>query len=176
MFIQKSDYKQRIKQNLLSELVEGDYSLLESAEVIAETTVKNYFRNKYDLDKIFLAIPEYSSGTTYNNDDYVWMGSAFTESVYKKIEDTWIKEDPRDLKIVQVILDIVIFSLSTRLSPKNIPDVYSYNYDKGIEYLKMLSRGQLNPNLEKPLNGKNNFKPMFSVSGATASAKENWSF
>jgi phage gp36-like protein len=53
----------------------------------------------------------------------------------------------RDPQLLQCILDIALYHLHTRISPRNIPELRETRYDNAIMWLKMCATGQVTPKL-----------------------------
>lgn len=64
----------------------------------------------------------------------------------------------RDLQLVSCNVDIALYHLHCRISPRNIPELRLTRYENAIEWLKMCSQGIVTPAIAKilPLQGKRN--------------------
>ncbi len=66
-------------------------------------------------------------------------------------ELSWRPRDPRDAKLVAFCLDITLFRLFTRVTPRRIPDLRVSLYNQAKEWLTMVRDGSLTPDLPRPI-------------------------
>jgi hypothetical protein len=59
----------------------------------------------------------------------------------------WTFGDSRNTKIVQVLVDIVIYTLWSRGAPRNIPPLRIDRYRSAINWLEMIARGEVGTSL-----------------------------
>ena len=158
-FLKRRDYEQTIKSEHLNQLLKEnlDYALEQDQNAsIAEASA--YLRVAYDVEKILLNIPDWLANKSYVTGDYVW----YNDNIYKALVDipadgsnattptvdsSWQLDDPRDAKLLQVIIDITLYHAHKRVSPTQVPHHRLLSHAQALEYLKMLSQGQLNANL-----------------------------
>lgn len=64
----------------------------------------------------------------------------------------------RDIQLVSYIVDISLYHLHSRISPRNIPELRVTRYENAIEWLKMCAQGHCTPKLEVilPAQGRRN--------------------
>jgi len=55
----------------------------------------------------------------------------------------------RDQQLLSTVVDIALFHLHKRISPRNIPQQRQMAYDRAIDWLKMCAYGDITPNLPK---------------------------
>jgi phage gp36-like protein len=53
----------------------------------------------------------------------------------------------RNYFLVKIIVDIMLYEISTRLTPNNIPQVRKDRYDAAVVWLTQVSQGKLAPNV-----------------------------
>lgn len=53
----------------------------------------------------------------------------------------WIKADNRNQQMVNMMIDVALFHLHSRIAPRNIPDLRVKRYDDAVAWLKNVSRG-----------------------------------
>jgi hypothetical protein len=61
--------------------------------------------------------------------------------ITKWLPVSFISGDNRNPQLVELNVHIAIYKLSTRISPRNIPDIWVKNYDDAIKWLKNAARG-----------------------------------
>jgi len=54
----------------------------------------------------------------------------------------------RDAQLVNYIVDLSLYHLHSRLTPRNVPEVRQTRYDNAIGWLKMCAMGEATPKLE----------------------------
>jgi hypothetical protein len=112
-FLQDSDYLKQIKQNVLDQILNDDYTLLLDVERSSILEVSGYIGVRYDRTKIFSVLKEYDSSISYSLDarvkyiepDYetgVVYGIGYRVDwtdgyIYTAIQETTGAEDPTDL-------------------------------------------------------------------------------
>lgn len=64
----------------------------------------------------------------------------------------------RDIQLVNYIVDMALFHLHTRISPRNIPELRVTRYENAKEWLNMCARGECTPKLAVilPVQGRRN--------------------
>jgi phage gp36-like protein len=61
----------------------------------------------------------------------------------------------RDPQLLNYIIDIALYHLHSRISPRNIPELRITRYDNAIAWLKMCALGEVTPKLEiQPTTGR----------------------
>ncbi len=81
--------------------------------------------------------------------------------------DRDFKEDDRNVLLIQMILDIAIYTLIQRISPRQIPENILKRYEDCLEQLKMIQRGDLVLGLKKHDNSlefSNNMNVIWGIS------------
>lgn len=115
IFITENDIDAKIKENILQDITEVDY----------DTSISGITM----LDEVELvAIHEIKSyiGNYYDCDTiFSYTGST------------------RDSFIVKMVVDIMLYELSSRLTPENIPEVRQLRYDRVIESLEKINAGKI---------------------------------
>ena len=77
------------------------------------------------------------------------------------------KEDDRNVLLIQMVLDIAIYTLIQRISPRQIPENILKRYEDCLEQLKMIQRGDLVLGLKKHDNSlefSNNMNVIWGIS------------
>jgi phage gp36-like protein len=165
MFLVKSDFFQVISENELNLLISynsaGD-TYLTQAEKRAVEDVKGYLRARYDVATIFRAWNVFDETNPYlvgdriiNNDVfYLCIKDAETGT---QITDTeyFTESDDRNTKLIEVVVDICIYNLLSRLNNIDISDTRKQRYDgnNGIQtggaigWLKKVQRGEVQPDI-----------------------------
>jgi hypothetical protein len=57
--------------------------------------------------------------------------------------------DNRSQQLLEVLIDVTLYKIHSRISPRNIPDLRVLNYQHAIEWLKDCGTGKVTPNLAK---------------------------
>lgn len=158
-FLKRRDYEQIIKTEHLNQLLGEnlDYALQQDQNA-AISEASAYLRMVYDVGKVIIDIPDWSSDKSYVAGDFVW----YDDNIYKALVDvpgagtnattpindnSWQLDDPRDAKILQVIIEITLYYSHKRVSPTQVPHHRLLSHAQALEYLKMLSQGALDANL-----------------------------
>jgi len=164
-FLVSDDYSTLIESTDLAIIDGADNDILGQSLNTALEEVKGYIRNRYNENEIFKTIQVTSDGLniTASNGDRLYQST--TKKHYVCIKDATSKGiteteyftqiDERNPKIVQVVIDILLYHLHSRISPRNIPVHRRLRYDGddpaqrggAIGYLKQVQKGVITPNL-----------------------------
>ncbi len=71
-------------------------------------------------------------------------------------ELAWRKRDPRDARVVGFAVDITLFNLYKRVTPRKIPDLRISMYNQAKEWLTLVRDGSLTPSLPRPIQQADN--------------------
>jgi hypothetical protein len=76
-------------------------------------------------------------------------GVAYSVSAGTALSDStkWTKADNRSQQMVMVMIDIVLYHVHSRISPRNIPELRVKRYDEAIAWLKKAGKGDITANL-----------------------------
>ena len=123
---------------------------------------------QYDIFYVSLPNPEWDYYATYQVGDDVWYadktytcvvanlsvqpnehpefwGTGTSYIVYGNelliVGGYWIKADNRNQQMVNMMIDVTLFHLHSRIAPRNIPDLRVKRYDDAVAWLKNCSRG-----------------------------------
>lgn len=55
----------------------------------------------------------------------------------------WTKGDNRSQQLLTTVVDIALYHVHSRISPRNIPDLRVKRYDDALKWLKMANRGEI---------------------------------
>lgn len=165
-FIIDNDYLILIQAEQLEQITD-DPALIAECLAQAEEEVKEYTRHRFDMvhemrtvnitadglgitasaedrfynqaDKLFYLCIKDATGQDLNNSEY------FTQT------------DDRNKKLIQVVTDVFLYHLHTRLNPRNIPTHRVIRYDgngnietamSATKWLLMVQKGTLTPDLK----------------------------
>lgn len=81
-----------------------------------------------------------------NNGIQVWgVGTPYTVPVSTDILNTtfWTLGDNRSQQLVTYIVDIALYHVHSRISPRNIPELRVYRYKQAADWLKASARGEV---------------------------------
>ena len=85
-----------------------------------------------------------------NNGAQYWgVGTAYSVPANTDILNTtyWAAGDNRSQQMVTTVVDIALYHLHSRISPRNIPDLRVKRYDEAIKWLIKCAKGEVTPNL-----------------------------
>lgn len=74
-----------------------------------------------------------------NGTDYVMSENIYTGG--GSINGAWLAGDNRNQQMVNYLIDIVLYHLHSRISPRNIPELRVKRYDDAIAWLKQCAKG-----------------------------------
>jgi hypothetical protein len=76
-------------------------------------------------------------------------GTAYSVTAGTVLTDTtkWTKADNRSQQMVMMMVDITLYHLHSRISPRNVPDVRVKRYDEAVNWLKAAGQGKITANL-----------------------------
>jgi phage gp36-like protein len=132
-------------------LTETDYSVQIRSEIL--TTVKN-------TD----ALPKAELSAQAEMESYL--------RVRFDVANVFNKEDlERNPIVLMYLVDIVLYHLHTNISPRNIPELRGIRYEAAINWLKMVAKGDLNPDL--PTLPDDNAEYLFS-GGSNSKYSQHW--
>jgi phage gp36-like protein len=61
----------------------------------------------------------------------------------------------RNPLIIMYLVDIVLYHIHARISPRNVPEIRQIRYERAIDWLRDVAKGVLNPNLPPLMVGSN---------------------
>ena len=80
--------------------------------------------------------------------------------------------DERNPLIVLYMIDIDLYHLFSSVAPRNVPQIRMDRYDAAVAWLKMVAKGQLNPDL--PVNNDADGKRIDSIVGSNTKNGFAW--
>lgn len=128
------------------------YTCLIATKIMGQSSAIQYNKTQ-NLPYPNVAPDDVSLGAQY------WgTGTAYTVPAATDISNTtyWTAGDNRSQQLVLYIIDIALYHVHSRISPRNIPDLRVKRYDDAIKWLKMAAKGDITPNLPmiKPEQGQ----------------------
>jgi hypothetical protein len=165
-FLKRKDFEISIQGDHLYQLVGDDMEFVLNQSIIAgQVEMESYLRSVFDLTQIFPKIEDWTPNKAYAKDTPVWYEDELFVAAEEIVADgtnaeipgqsiKWIFEDPRDQRLVQVLIDIVLYHIHKRVSPREIPTHRLVAYDQALYWLKSIREGQLSsslPMVENPL-------------------------
>jgi hypothetical protein len=165
MFLVKDDYITLIRQDKLDQITEADDTILNKALPAAQEEAAGFIRHRYDEAKVFKAVEETADNTVSG----VTAGDRFYQTTEKKFyvatadsgtdltnTDFFSQEDDRNPKLVEVVVDILLYNIYSRINPKSVPTHRRIRYDGddpkqqggAMGWLKMVQKGTIEPNLQ----------------------------
>jgi phage gp36-like protein len=80
--------------------------------------------------------------------DFWGTGTAYSVAAGTALTDPkWTKADNRSQQMVMVMIDVTLYHVHSRISPRNIPDLRVKRYDEAIDWLKAAGQGKITANL-----------------------------
>lgn len=171
--INNYDYRAIATAEDLDVLSDENEKIINQCNLIAIHEASGYLSTKYNVDKLFKDVNEFTSGNDYVIGDRLFVkeltdGSPILETgeytFYTCIKDIvnatdvtdteyFIEKDSRDQKLLEVVMSISLFYIHKRLSPNNIPTFRVISYDgngnldimSAIKWLTMIQKGDLSP-------------------------------
>jgi len=178
-FIQRSDFETVITSDQLEQLVPDALDIvLNQAIDAAMIEVQSYLRSVYDMAQVFPPIYNWSAYVAYNANDHVWynnliyilLPSGTSGSGYytanagtagvltPDLDVNWVQNDFRDQKLVQILIDITLYHVHKRVSPRQVPQHRLIANDMAIHWLDALRKGDLSsalPTVPSPVDHPN---------------------
>jgi hypothetical protein len=161
MFVKRIDFETAIQLDQLDQIIpiEEDYVFNQAIQA-GLIEVQSYLAPVFDISKVFPALPEWNANATYFKDEAVWYNNKIyvakveilpysTSGTSPNIDSNWQLNDIRDQKILQVLIDIVLYHIHKRVSPRQVPQHRLFNHDLAINWLTGLRDGKLASNLSK---------------------------
>lgn len=164
MFLVKDDYLPIIRDDRLNEITESNDALLVQALAASQEEVAGYTRHRYDYDKTYKPVTPVADDTVpaATTDDRFYQ--ATTKLHYTAIQDggtdlttatDFEQKDDRNAKLVEVVVDVVLYNIHSRINPKSVPTTRKIRYDGddpeqrggAIGWLKGVQRGTITPDL-----------------------------
>lgn len=164
MFLIKDDYITLIQEEKLGQIIQADDSILKKALPAAQEEAAGFIRHRYDEAKVFKTVTEVANNTV----SAATTGDRFYQTTDKKfyvatadggtdLTDTnsFDQVDGRNPKLVEVVVDIVLYNIHSRINPKSVPTHRRIRYDGddpkqqggAMGWLKMVQKGTIQPNL-----------------------------
>jgi len=193
MFLVKDDYTTLIRQDKLDQIIQTDDAILQKALPAAQEEAAGFIRHRYDEDKVFKTVTEVATNTVSG----VTIGDRFYQTTSKlfyvataeggtDLTDTnnFDQTDDRNPKLVEVVVDIVLYNLHSRINPKSVPTHRRIRYDGddpkqqggALGWLKMVQKGTIEPSLPAIVD-ENGVSPQSSESLAYGqSPSEDYAF
>ncbi|MCK6648394.1 MAG: hypothetical protein L6Q66_01950 [Bacteroidia bacterium] len=151
-FITNKDLDLSIKPYFLEQATVGAPHKIKKAEAAAFTQIKSMLNSKFDLEKLFPSIKEFSADKAYVADEYC----SYDDVIYKaKLGSTgvtpgtdtskWEESDPRDALLIVHAVNITIFYLLESVNKRKIPDDVIEAYNRAINWLEDVKNGVENP-------------------------------
>jgi len=146
-YIRRPDTTLFLQSDHLDKILGSSNGILEQAIRTAEEEVWAYLGTCYDLqDEYFAPLSDWSGSTTYLIGDAVWFDDGTNEQVYTCTAETlgddpteaafWEKADPRSPLLIALIVDITLYHLHSRVSPRQIPELRLMRYEAAMDKLK----------------------------------------
>lgn len=165
----KYDFRSVIAQDTLDGITNADDGILQQGIQTALEEVASYLRHRYDMAAAFPTILQHSSASPFSSGDVVYTSDGISSlSLYTALQDVpgdgsipigniayWSPGDPRNQKVLNAALVIVLYIIYGRLYGQEIPNYIANMYDGGdprqwggvVGYLKGCQRGTIQPDL-----------------------------
>lgn len=113
-FISIDDYDASIHRDILDSITREDTAIVEICEDRAIQEMKSYVSDRYDVIALFPSAP--ATGVT----------------------------DTRNSLVLMMAIDIAVYHLFCIHNPQKMSQIRKDRYDRAIEWLKQIMRGQIN--------------------------------
>ena len=169
-FILPQDYDVLITDDQLTQ-VTTDQKNIDVCLQQSEEEVKEWLRHRFDVefDMRAFQIETGDDGVTATKDDRIFQSASgilylcIADATSESLPDTnfFIVQDDRNRKLVQVVVDVFLYHLHTRLNPRNIPVHRRLRYDgdgdiekamSAVKWCSMVQKGTITPALTPSLN------------------------
>ncbi len=120
-FLLETDLLPQIETYILNAITPTEKEMiLSDIELSSIAEMESYLSTRYDTGLIFTALPN-------------------------PIPVPFVEY--RNRLIVMYLVDIMVYHITARIIPKQVPEIRGIRYEAAINWLKMVSKGQLNPDL-----------------------------
>ena len=160
-FLLRDDFKSHITLANLDRITDSDDTVWQQNSNTAIETAASYMRNRYDVSKVFLPIEtwvdqDWPIGTRVTNGGLLYYaiqdvttGTLITDTLF------WTQGDGRNTKIIEIVIDLVLFNIYNRLNGSEIPQFIQIRYDGAdaqqrggaMGHLKGISKGDIQSDL-----------------------------
>ena len=150
MYLTLSDYRKLIKDEVLQIVTSNDNDIRTDAEMAAQQQMESYLSSKYDIRAVFLGYDTFSDTSSYD----VALRMVQNNAVYEAIAivspgafnpTEWKLIFMRSPLITMYYVDMVLYHVHTRISPRNVPEMRDDRYRAAIKWLHDVSIGELSP-------------------------------
>jgi phage gp36-like protein len=118
-FLNINDYSVQIRSWVTNIITDENEDIRIKSELMAQGEMESYLRTRYDTTLIF-------DPALYDEDQTL---------------------DERNQTIVMYLIDMAVYHLHANISPESVPDIRETRYKAAINWLKDVSKGNINPNL-----------------------------
>jgi hypothetical protein len=127
------------------------YTCLIATQPLGQDTALQY-RTYQNIPDLNISPDNINNGSFYwkfESDYSVPANTAITATTY------WTQGDNRSQQLLTFLIDITLYHLHSRISPRNIPELRVKRYDDAIRWLKAVGKGDVTANLPllKPAQG-----------------------
>lgn len=170
-YITKEEVSFSITDDDLEIITETDDKIFYDVLSQSEEEVKGYLRQRYDIDQEMRDIVSVDS-LIVDNDFNVGDRFYYLSNVYEAIAeggsgeslentDFFIKHDSRNPKLKQVVVYVLLYHISARMTPRNVPEIrhilYNGNNDENDQssalfWLRGVRDSKMDLNLPLKLN------------------------
>lgn len=115
---------------------------IQTQSISHDTAIQYHLYSNLPLQNVF-------PNDSVSGDRYWTFVSDYTVPANTDILDTdfWTNGDNRDQQMLLYFIDIALYHLHSRISPRNIPQLRIDRYHSAIDWLKMCGKGEVTPNL-----------------------------
>jgi len=111
------------------------------------TTVRKYYK----------ALSGNTNTNPYDDSGSIWEEITDQSGALPTAATYWVYGDSRNKLMMLHYIDVTLYHLHSRINPRNIPEFRIARRDEAVEYLKMVARGTITPDLDliAPEQGNN---------------------
>lgn len=151
-YLLKVDITDRVKEQKVDEWTETKDSVLDALESSAIEIAKGYTRHWYDVEKEFRKVNLYDVLTAYTVDQriydeanakhYICIQDAIAGTLLSDT-DYFAQQDDRNAVLLEIVIDVLIYNLSSRQNSRQMNQLRIDRYDSAIDKLKDAQKGRI---------------------------------
>lgn len=150
------DYEMVIRNEVRQVVMGNKEVVIDDHIASAIELVSGYLRSRYDLVKVFYDIPQFNASDVgsytegdviRSNTDVLYTVNTDSPGTDLNDEDDYTKGDPRNKQLVKVVVDIAMYELHSRISPRNIPDLRLKRFEDAMRWLRDVQKEMIVPDL-----------------------------
>ncbi len=147
-FLKSTDYDKIIQSDNLNQIINSNPQILLDAELFGLAEMNSYLTQLFDVDTAFQYFTEFNISNAYSDGNRVYVSGTNGNTYYYNISgttqtggsitdtDIWLEGDNRNPQLVTYLIDLVLYHVHTRLSPRQVPEIRIDRYNHTMNFLK----------------------------------------